>query len=148
MYTCLNPYLRSRFELCNTGSTLITSTKKGEVFYFNQNSIGDIFYQCITHENTLDKYSPINGKSCYALNIWEKALSAQAEPLVPLIFSNKCNMGHIYEIWEIREEVPVPKTAGSHQKVWNWLESSTSNYPMTQSQDAILNTYLHLTLKN
>ncbi|KAM0736332.1 hypothetical protein ACS0PU_010293 [Formica fusca] len=176
---CLNPYLRSRFELCNTGSTLITSTKKGEVFYFNQNSIGDIFYQCITHENTLDKYSPINGKSCYALNMWDKALSAQAEPLVPLTFSKKCNMGHIYEnftnkklclksnkkdaddffepswkqslatlgsyidllapellaVWEIREEVPVPKTAGSHQKVWNWLESSTSNYPMTQLQD-------------
>lgn len=38
-------------------------------------------------------------------------------------------------VWEIREEVPVPKTAGFHQKVWNWLESSTSNYPMTQSQD-------------
>lgn len=37
--------------------------------------------------------------------------------------------------WEIREEVPVPKTAGSHQKVWNWLESSTSNYPIMQSQD-------------
>ncbi|XP_029659599.1 uncharacterized protein LOC115233366 [Formica exsecta] len=179
MYTCLNPYLRSRFELCNTGSTLITSTKKGEVFYFNQNSIGDIFYQRITHENTLDKYSPINSKSCYALNMWVKALSAQAEPLVPLTFSNKCNMGHIYEnftnkklclksnkkdandffepswkqslatlgsyidllapellaVWKIREEVPVPKTAGTHQKVWNWLESSTSNYPMTQLQD-------------
>lgn len=37
-------------------------------------------------------------------------------------------------VWEIREEVPVPKTAGYHQKVWNWLESSTLNYP-TQSQD-------------
>ncbi|KAL6439055.1 hypothetical protein ACFW04_003804 [Cataglyphis niger] len=176
---CLNPYVRNRFELCNTGSTLVTSTKKGEVFHFIQNSIGDIFYQCITHENTLDKYSPINGKSCYALNMWEKALSAQAEPLVPLTFSKKCNMEHIYEnftnkklclksnkkdaddsfepswkqslatlgsyidllapellaVWEIREEVPVPKTTGFHQKVWNWLESSASNYPMTQSQD-------------
>lgn len=38
--------------------------------------------------------------------------------------------------WEIREEVPVPETAESHQKVWNWLESSTSNYPMMQSQDS------------
>ncbi|XP_072749836.1 uncharacterized protein Taf1c-like [Anoplolepis gracilipes] len=175
---CLNPYLRSRFELSNTGSTLVTSTKKGELFYFVQNSIGDVFYQCVTHENTLDKYSPINGKACYALNMWEKALSAQAEPLVPLALSNKCSMEHIYEnftnkklslksnkedpddfepswkqslatlgsyidllapellsVWEIREEVPVPKTAGSHQKVWNWLESSTSNHPMTQSQN-------------
>lgn len=39
---CLNPYLRSRFELCNTGSKLVTSTKKGEVFHFIQNSIGTI----------------------------------------------------------------------------------------------------------
>lgn len=58
---------------------------------------GDIFYQCITHENALDKYSPINGKACYALNMWEKALSIQAEPLVPLTLSNKCNMEHIYK---------------------------------------------------
>lgn len=59
--------------------------------------LGDIFYQCITHEDVLDKYSPINGKACYALNMWEKALSAQAEPLVPLTLSNKCNMTHIYK---------------------------------------------------
>lgn len=38
-------------------------------------------------------------------------------------------------VWDLREEVPVPVGAGSHQKVWNWLESSTSNYPVTQSQD-------------
>lgn len=38
-------------------------------------------------------------------------------------------------VWEIREEVSVPKNTGFHQKVWNWLESSTSNHPMTQSQD-------------
>jgi len=38
-------------------------------------------------------------------------------------------------VWDIREEVPVPVGAGSHQKVLNWLESSTSNNPVTQSQD-------------
>lgn len=45
---CLSPYLRSRFELSNTGSTLITSTQKGEVSYFVQNSIGtiNIFFIC------------------------------------------------------------------------------------------------------
>jgi len=37
---CLNPYLRSRFELCNVGSTLITNVKQAEVSYFTQNSIG------------------------------------------------------------------------------------------------------------
>lgn len=40
---CLNPYLRSRFELCNSGSTLITDMMKGAVSYFVQNSIGIIF---------------------------------------------------------------------------------------------------------
>lgn len=39
---CLNPYLRSRFELCNTGSTLIKNVKNAGVFYFVQNSIGII----------------------------------------------------------------------------------------------------------
>lgn len=38
-------------------------------------------------------------------------------------------------VWEIREEVPVPVGVGSYQKVLNWLESSTSNHPITQSQD-------------
>ncbi|XP_077261778.1 TATA box-binding protein-associated factor RNA polymerase I subunit C-like [Temnothorax americanus] len=177
---CLNPYLQSRFELCNAGSTLITNIKNAEVFYFIQNSIGDIFYQCITHENTLDKYSPINSKACYALNMWEKALSAQVEPIVPLTLTDKCNMQYIFEnftnkrlsprlksteenadsfdptwkqslaklgsyidllapellaAWEIREEVPVPVGMGSHQKVLNWLESSTSKHPVMQSQD-------------
>lgn len=37
--------------------------------------------------------------------------------------------------WEIREEVPVSVGAGPHQKVLNWLESSTSNHPIVESQD-------------
>lgn len=37
---CLNPYLRSRFELCNSGNTLVTDVKTGAVSYFVQNSIG------------------------------------------------------------------------------------------------------------
>lgn len=63
--------------------------------------LGDIFYQCITHENVLDKYSPVNTKACYALDMWEKAVSAQSEPLVPLAFTHKCNMQHIYKSEEI-----------------------------------------------
>jgi len=38
-------------------------------------------------------------------------------------------------VWDIREEVPISVETGSHQKVLNWLESSTSNHPVTQSQD-------------
>lgn len=37
--------------------------------------------------------------------------------------------------WEIREEVPVSVGAGPHQKVLNWLESSTSNHPIVESQN-------------
>ncbi|XP_011870349.1 PREDICTED: uncharacterized protein LOC105563391 isoform X2 [Vollenhovia emeryi] len=176
---CLNPYLQSRFELCNAGSTLISNVKNAEIFYFLQNSIGDIFYQCITHESTLDKYSPINSEACYALNMWEKALSAQAEPLVPLSLTDKCDMQYIYEnftnkmlnarlkseenaddsfdptwkqslaklgsyidllapellaAWEIREDVLAPVETIPYQKVLNWLASSTSSHPVTQSQ--------------
>lgn len=29
--------------------------------------------------------------------MWEKALAAQAEPLVPLTLTNKCNMQHVYK---------------------------------------------------
>ncbi|XP_032690127.1 uncharacterized protein LOC116853254 [Odontomachus brunneus] len=174
---CLDPYIRSRFDLCNVGSTLVTNTK-GEVSYFVQNSIGDIFYQCITHETVLDKYSQVNSKACYALSVWEKTLAAQAEPLVPLTLTNKHNMQHIYKnftnrklrlktteeimddpfeptwkqslsmlgsyidilapellmVWDICEEVPIPLSAAPHQKVLNWLESSTSQHT-TQSQD-------------
>lgn len=172
---CLNPYLRSRFELCNAGSTLVTSTRG--VFHFLQNSIGDIFYQCITHESSLDKYSPANGKACYALNMWEKALTARGEPLVPLTLTDKCNMQHIHEnftnrrlrlkfsgenaedfeptwkqslamlgsyidllapellaVWDVREEVPVPVAAGSHQKVWNWLDDAMSSHRSSQDE--------------
>ncbi|XP_014479714.1 PREDICTED: uncharacterized protein LOC106747002 [Dinoponera quadriceps] len=99
---CLDPYLRSRFDLCNVGSTLATSPK-GEVSFFVQNSIGDIFYQCITHETVLDKYSPVNNKACYALSMWEKALLAQPEPLAPLTLTNKHNMEHIFKSFTNRK---------------------------------------------
>jgi len=37
-------------------------------------------------------------------------------------------------VWDICETVPAPETK-SNQKVLNWLESSTSNHLVTQSQD-------------
>ncbi|XP_043265581.1 uncharacterized protein LOC122405127 [Colletes gigas] len=94
--TCLNPYLRNRFDLCNIGSTVIINETEN-IFLFQQNSIGDIYYQCITHETELDKYSPINSKSCYLLDAWENAISLQTDTIVPLTISNKSNMQHVYE---------------------------------------------------
>lgn len=93
---CLNPYIRNRFELCNAGSTLLKS-KMGDVFFFLQNSIGDIYYQCISHDIALNKYSSINCSSFCILDKWEKALSAQPETIVPLTISAKTDMHHIFE---------------------------------------------------
>ncbi|XP_020279427.1 uncharacterized protein LOC109852575 [Pseudomyrmex gracilis] len=125
---CLNPYLKNRFELCNAGSTLVSST--GELFYFVQNSIGDIFYQCITHEDALDKYSPVNNKSCYALDVWAKTLSSQSEPLVPLALTKKCNMQHIYENFTNRKlRLKTDREiADSFELIWKQSLSMLGSY--------------------
>ncbi|KOC68409.1 hypothetical protein WH47_03567 [Habropoda laboriosa] len=92
----LNPYLRDRFELSNTGSFVIKDDTQN-IFLFFQNSIGDIFYQCITHDTPLDKYSSVNGKSCCLLNAWENAICAQTDTVVPLTMSDKSDMQHVFE---------------------------------------------------
>ncbi|CAL7946110.1 unnamed protein product [Xylocopa violacea] len=181
---CLNPYLKDRFELSNTGSSLIKSDSQN-IFLFLQNSIGDIYYQCITHDNQLDKYSPINGKSFCIMNAWEEAMSAQMNTVVPLTVSSKTNMQHLLEsfsnkklrlkygnhnsddcfepswkqsleklntymdilapellaMWDICEDVPLPLTMPSHQKVLSWLESADTKAPVL-SQEEIENVSL------
>lgn len=59
--------------------------------------LGDIYYQCLTHDTALDKYSFINGKSCCLLNAWENAVSAQIDTIVPLTISNKLNVEHFFK---------------------------------------------------
>ncbi|XP_043669671.1 uncharacterized protein LOC122629877 isoform X1 [Vespula pensylvanica] len=93
---CLDPYLKNRLELCNAGSTLLTN-QKGDVFFFIQTSIGDVFYQCITHEDILDKNFEIKEKTVSALNAWEHALMTQDDSIAPLSMSSKCNMKHVYK---------------------------------------------------
>lgn len=93
---CLDPYLKSRLELCTTGSTLL-SDQNGDVFSFIQTSIGDIFYQCITHKNKLDKYPTIKEKSIAALDAWEEVLLTQDDPIVPLNITSKYDMTNAYE---------------------------------------------------
>ncbi|XP_054005973.1 uncharacterized protein LOC128890953 [Hylaeus anthracinus] len=93
---CLNPHLRDRFYLSNTGSTVIANESKN-IFLFQQNSIGDMYYQCITHNTELNKYSPINCKSLYILNAWENAISLQTDTIAPLTISDKSNMQRVYE---------------------------------------------------
>ncbi|KAK1127350.1 hypothetical protein K0M31_003891 [Melipona bicolor] len=93
---CLNPYLRDRFDLSNTGSFLIKDDAQN-IFLFLQNSIGDIYYQCLTHDTALDKYSPINGKSFHILNAWQNAIPMEADAIVPLAMSSKSNMQYPLE---------------------------------------------------
>ncbi|XP_068974470.1 uncharacterized protein TAF1C-like isoform X1 [Bombus flavifrons] len=93
---CLNPYLRDRFELSNTGSFLIKNDTQN-IFLFLQNSIGDIYYQCLTHDIALDKYSPINGKSYCILNAWQNAVSIETDAIAPLTMSSKTNMHYPFK---------------------------------------------------
>lgn len=58
--------------------------------------LGDIYYQCITHDTELNKYSPINCKSYFILNAWENAICSQTNTITPLTMSDKSNMQHIY----------------------------------------------------
>lgn len=59
--------------------------------------LGDIYYQCLTHNTALDKYSFINGKSCCLLKAWENAVSVQIDTIVPLTISNKLNVEHFFK---------------------------------------------------
>lgn len=58
---------------------------------------GDVFYQCITHEDILDKNFEIKERTVSALNAWEHALMTQDDPIAPLTMSSKCNMKHVYK---------------------------------------------------
>ncbi|KAI4504053.1 hypothetical protein M0802_000524 [Mischocyttarus mexicanus] len=93
---CLDPYMKNRLELCKSGSTLVTD-QKGDVFFFVQTSIGDVFYQCITHKDILDKNSETKVRAISALNAWEHALTTQDNPIVPITMSSKCDMKHVYK---------------------------------------------------
>ncbi|XP_066595492.1 uncharacterized protein TAF1C-like isoform X2 [Prorops nasuta] len=94
--TCLDLRMRVRLGLSNVGSTLIMNND-GYVFFFIQNSIGDIFYQCITHENVISNECEENYKARYALSAWEKAFVSQNPTIVPLCMSEKYNVKHIFD---------------------------------------------------
>lgn len=43
-------------------------------------------------------------------------------------------------VWDVREEESIPISATSNQKVLSWLELSTSQYAISQSQDEVKST--------
>lgn len=59
--------------------------------------IGDIFYQNIMHEENLVKYSAENLQALRALESWENAIQKQRDTVIPLVFSEKTSMNHIFE---------------------------------------------------
>ncbi|XP_046489637.1 uncharacterized protein TAF1C-like [Neodiprion pinetum] len=92
---CLEPNLRNRLELCNAG-TVLNLNDRNDVTLFTQNSIGDIFYQCITHEKISGNDSDVNTNSLLALEAWEEACLAQSKTVKPLVISEKASMEHIF----------------------------------------------------
>ncbi|XP_033211089.1 uncharacterized protein LOC117169080 [Belonocnema kinseyi] len=92
----LDPLMKLRLELSTVGCTL-TTDGSGHTFLFLQNSIGDIFYQGLTHEASLNKFSMENCKALNALDAWENEILKQCDTVIPLAFSQKSNMKHVFE---------------------------------------------------
>lgn len=84
---CLDPYLRSRFDLCNAGSALITNVKGGGVSFFVQNSIGTIY---ITYEII----------SPYLINMSQRTLSKNKKYIFFLSFRR-----YILSVYNAREHI-------------------------------------------
>ncbi|XP_034935780.1 uncharacterized protein TAF1C-like [Chelonus insularis] len=88
---CLDPLLTPRFQLSTAGVHLKV-TEDNNAFIFSQNSIGDIFYQCITHDKNSERMPFYNSQAQYALNCWERQILLQDDPLLPFVLCDRVNM--------------------------------------------------------
>ncbi|KAF7990082.1 hypothetical protein HCN44_009025 [Aphidius gifuensis] len=93
---CLDPLLKKRLELTTAGTQLINDDSQN-LYYLVQNSVGDVFYQCITHKNKLEKESFINCQAYYALEMWEKQMLSNRQGIVPLVLSDQVDMKNLYD---------------------------------------------------
>lgn len=93
---CLDPLLKKRLELTTAGTQLIHDDLQN-LYYLVQNSVGDVFYQCITHKNKLEKESFINCQAYYALEMWEKQMLSNRQGIVPLVLSDQVDMKNLYD---------------------------------------------------
>lgn len=66
---------------------------------------GDIFYQKITHEEQMGKYSTENCQAVRALEAWENAILKQKDTVIPLVFSEKSNMNHIFKSKKLKRKI-------------------------------------------
>ena len=95
---CLNPHMRNRLLLCNTGCKALIDKQNGDVFLAIQNSINDIFYQGISHEESLNLYSLKNCKSLYKMKIWEREISKNShhDIISPLVVTKRTSARNIF----------------------------------------------------
>ncbi|KAH0546207.1 uncharacterized protein LOC123269368 [Cotesia glomerata] len=94
--TCLDPITSTRVGLSTVGSTLMVHDKN--IYYFNQNSLEDVFYSCITHNELEKNISLINDYAGHALKCWEQEmLKNQEKLLIPLAITDRFNMEHIFK---------------------------------------------------
>ncbi|KAK0076310.1 hypothetical protein PV325_005594 [Microctonus aethiopoides] len=94
---CLDPFLRSRLKLSTVGLQLLTNDSTHDAFIFLQNSIGDIFYQCITHCEDTENLPLINTHAYYALESWEHEILQQNRDIIPLVLTDQVNMKHVFD---------------------------------------------------
>jgi hypothetical protein len=96
---CLNPHIRDRLLLCNTGCMTMIDQQSAEVFLLTQNSLNDIFYQGIGHQETLDFYSLENCKALYKLKIWEKQIlkNSHHNIISPIVVTKRTNAYDIFQ---------------------------------------------------
>ncbi|XP_063981105.1 uncharacterized protein LOC135164567 [Diachasmimorpha longicaudata] len=115
---CLDPLMRIRLKLSTAGSQLIQDESQN-IYFFTQNSIGDIFYQGLNYEEVLDKNSYVNTNAYYALEVWEKRMLAQ-NYVAPLVLSDQSNMEAVFNAFtnkDLKYQAPV-------RKIWKDRERS------------------------
>lgn len=88
---CLDPYISNRLSLCNTGCMATIDQQSNDVFVLTQNSINDIFYQCISYQEQLDLYSLENCKALYKLKTWNRQIlkNDYHEIVAPLVVTKR-----------------------------------------------------------
>lgn len=117
-----------RLDLCNTGSALIP-TRDGNVSFFSQNSLGDVFYRSVAHEIALDDYSIENCTTVYALDAWERAMLSQKRPVIPLAITERTDMKHIFQAFTNRGlRYDRPKEAALCEANWKHSIDELQSY--------------------
>lgn len=92
---CLNPHLKNRLSMCNTGC--MTTVDQHEIFLLTQNSLNDIFYQGIGYLETLNCNSLENVLSLQKLKKWNKQiLKRNCDIVSPLVVTKKASAREIF----------------------------------------------------